>query len=389
MRKGHGEHERSNGRAVGSRGRRAVAGSAIIAGVLAGTGCEIDCDERYCDFIRAAAGGIYAWEYECCLDPTSPACENRAVRYQALAFNAPAMRIACEERRWERLGEIWDEIRGLIPATPLRLIVREFCGIETTFGENILVPFAAGDSAIVSARLDPVPFEGEPGFRSWSRRPSSMPASVEGVSGVVGDRAWVVEPGSQVQVDVQGRTFSFALSGSLAVVEMAAQPHARPNTQPNTQLGEPGDEVDEWCRRLRPTDLRFALDGLEGRATLVLDPLFEGNGLIFTAPASGVLGAAVRLEFEPAGVATGDVMSGLPPVFLQLPFVLEPDGGLVLGDGRAMAALDLWPVASAVASYLSGGGAGPGSTEPECAALARTVADDFLALHASECGHVP
>ena len=131
------------------------------------------------------------------------------------------------------------------------------------------------------------------------------------------------------------------------------------------------------------------LDGFEGRATLVLDPLFEGNGLIFTAPGSGVLGAAVRMEFEPAGVAMGDMMSGLPPVFLQFPFTLELDGGLVLGDGRAMAALDLWPVAPAVASYLSGGGAGPGSTEPECAALARTVADDFLALHASECGHVP
>ena len=28
-------------------------------------------------------------------------------------------------------------------------------------------------------------------------------------------------------------------------------------------------------------------------------------------------------------------------------------------------------------------------SQPECAALARTVADDFLALHASECGHVP
>ena len=28
-------------------------------------------------------------------------------------------------------------------------------------------------------------------------------------------------------------------------------------------------------------------------ATLVLEPLFDGNGLIFTAPASSVLGAAV------------------------------------------------------------------------------------------------
>ena len=130
--------------------------------LVSSVGCEIDCDERYCDFVRAAAGGIYAWEYQCCLEPDSPACEDRGLRYQTLAFSAPAMRMACEERNWDRVGEIWEEVKRVLPVMPLRLIIANFCGFEIGFGENVATPFAVGDSVSVDVSLESIGSSGVP-----------------------------------------------------------------------------------------------------------------------------------------------------------------------------------------------------------------------------------
>ena len=114
------ERRVSGVRLGGLQQQAAVRGRCLLGGLLltlgSAGGCEIDCDERYCDFVRAAAGGIYAWEYQCCLEPQGPACEDRAIRYQTLAFGAPSMRMACEERNWDRVGEIWEEVRRVLPA---------------------------------------------------------------------------------------------------------------------------------------------------------------------------------------------------------------------------------------------------------------------------------
>ena len=344
----------------------------LVVSMGLGAGCEVDCDQRYCDFVRAAAGGIYAWEYECCLDPDSPACVDRAIRYQALAFGAPAMRMACEEANWDRVGEIWDEVKRVIPAVPLRIILRSFCGIDVAFGENVATPFMAGDSATVDVVLAPVGSTTVPSEDHASRKRRSDPAGTAAITRSSGNRSsWVVQAGSEVRIRWGGSVAGFDVTGVLSVVE--------------STFG--GEDLDDWCRRLRPEELRLLLRGPDGTIRIGLDPTFEGNAMAFTAPDAGTIGISVRIGIELEGPELRAIPFEPESAFLTVPFRVDPDGGLRLGSDVGIDAFDLWPVDPRVEAYLSGteAPATGGEDQVACAMAARVVADHFLSLHASEC----
>lgn len=348
--------------------------SAILATFMAmGAGCEVDCDERYCDFVRAAAGGIYAWEYECCLDPDSPACIDRAIRYQALAFGAPAMRMACEQENWDRVGEIWDEVKQVIPAVPLRIILRRFCGIDVAFGENVATPFVPGDRVAIDLVLasvgsPPVPSDDQ----AAPSRGIDPPATTGEGRSAQRRSSWVVRPGSGVRSWWGDSITSFEASGILSVMESS---HG-------------SADLDDWCRRLRPEELRLVLHGPDGNIRIDLDPTFAGNAMAFSTPDAGVLGIAVRIDLDVDGSGPRSIPFAFEPVFLAIPFRIDPDGGLRLGSADPIDAFDLWPVASQVEAYFTGVEVpgGESGDQAACALAARGVADHFLSLHASECG---
>ncbi len=347
----------------------AVAIALTIGGV---GGCEIDCEQRYCDFVRAAASGIYAWEYDCCLNPESLACVDRAVRYQALAFSAPSMRMACEERNWERLGEIWEEVRDVVPVLPLRVILSRFCGQDVAYGENVVTPFASGDTVTVDLGLSRVGAAGPPwNGHSFPGRPDGIGGMTSAAPSLQARRRWVIDTDSVVRIASRGGTADFAAVGTLSVI------------------GEAGgsDDVDAWCRTLEPDDLRLLLRGPEGMIRLSLDRSFEGNVMAFTGRDSGMIGVAVRVDLDPAGRLPISIPFGMNAVFLQMPFQMEPGGGIRIGSVEAMDAFELWPVAPAVEGYITDRWT-PAPADDEqmiCAESARVVADHFLSIHASEC----
>ena len=359
-----------DGASTRMRGARTWARAAVVVSMGLAAGCEIDCDQRYCDFVRAAAGGIYAWEYECCLDPDSPACVDRAIRYQALAFGGPAMRMACEEANWDRVGEIWDEVRRAIPAVPLRIILRSFCGIDAAFGENVATPFMSGDSATIDVVLAPVGSIAVPSEDHASAWRRSDPTTTVITRSMENRSNWVVQAGSEVRIRWGGSTAGFDVTGVLSVVESA--------------IG--GEDLDDWCRRLRPEELRLLLRGPDGTIQIGLDPTFEGNAMAFSDPDAGTIGVAVRIGIELEGAELQAIPFESEPAFLTVPFRIDPDGGLRLGSDLVIDAFDLWPVDPRVEAYLSGTETTAGDEDQAaCAMAARVVADHFLSLHASEC----
>ena len=343
--------------------------------LVSSVGCEIDCDERYCDFVRAAAGGIYAWEYQCCLEPDSPACEDRGLRYQTLAFSAPAMRMACEERNWDRVGEIWEEVKRVLPVMPLRLIIANFCGFEIGFGENVATPFAVGDSVSVDVSLESIGSSGVPQEDRFDRgRGGTGGGGASTMRAAAGRSGWVVRGASSIQIRTLGASANFDVTGIFSVVESWGR----------------GDDVDDWCRSLHPDELRLLLEGPDGTIRIELDPDFEGNAMIFSEPDAGVMGVAVRMVLDLEGPLLLSNPFDLNAAFLEIPFRIEPDGELRLGSIGSIDAFDLWPVATAVEAYLAGEELEAPLREDQasCAAAARVVADHFLMLHDSECGEV-
>ena len=348
----------------------------ILLGLGSSGGCEIDCDQRYCDFVRAAAGGIFAWEHQCCLESGGPACEDRALRYQALAFGAPSMRMACEDRNWDRVGEIWEEVRRVLPAVPLRIILSSFCGFDIHFGENVATPFAAGDRVGVDVGLVPIGSSDLPTVdgAGSGRGPGRGGTTIRPRSAATRN-GWVVRSGSRVQIDSRGALAGFEASGILSVIESGGR----------------GDDLDEWCRTLHPEEFRLQLRGPEGSIGIDLDSSFPGNVMAFTEPDAGVLGVAVRIVMDLEGSLVPTGPFDLDAVFLQVPFRIEPDGGLRLGSVEVMDAFDLWPVHRQVEAYIKDlDREGVDEEDPaSCALAARVVADHFLGLHASECGERP
>lgn len=365
------------------RGPTAADRRAPLAGLLAGVlmasavGCEVDCNERYCDFVRAGAAGIFAWEYDCCLNPDSAACEDRGLRYERIALNAPLMRMACQDGNWERLRELWDEIRGLVPVMPLRIIVRDFCGFDVLAGENVSTPFGPADSMIVDLGLE------------WDS-PLAEPSALAGrpTVGVAPTRApdpivCRITEGSTVGIARatgrgSARSMSFSAHGHLELVSSVA---------PVDGSGT-GDDLDPWCRRMDVMAFQLDLQGSYGDLRLDLDPDFVGNALWFTAEDAGVLGVAVEVsgELDPrwGGVGWWQVA----PAWLELPVSRGADGRWRIGDGRALDALDVWPVAGPLKDYLRSGGLGLADGMDDCGELAREIADHFVALHVGACGPV-
>ncbi len=343
----------------------AASGLAVTFGTLGG--CSIDCDETYCDFIRAGATGVYAYELACCRDPDGLQCADRELRMYQFSLKALEMREACERENWARIGELWNDIKPLIPIGVLLLVANDFCDGWGWAAHNLTTPFGPEDSVVMGIDLDPAP------PRLQLARASSAPIGSAATASIDIERTWAIRSGSMITLDALGATTTFMAEGAFAAVE--SMPMA--DTQHDQQ-------VEEWCRRMKPRNFDLDLGSSDGGIIMRLDPDFPGNHVRFESADRGVIGVAMTidsvLDAPPLPIIEnlGDL------AYLEIPFALRPDGGLTLAPDGAMSLLDLWPVDPAVEAFVRGeDGSGFINDDDDltCIQRAREVAEGFLALH--------
>ena len=258
-----------NGRMPRTAGRPAkVAATCVGAfGTLFGCvlgGCAHDCDQSYCDMVRAGATGWFAHELQCCREPGLPDCDVRSTRLVQFNLLAAEMRAACEAQNLDRFRELWNDGWRLLPAIIPLLVADEFCDGWDWSGLNNWTPFHAEDSAAAALMLDP----GPPRLRVCRGGTPGLPLAE--VARPMVERDWTIRPGSMVSVSAFGVDVGFAANGSLSVVEMLENPDILP-----------GDDVESWCRRMKPRAFTLDLETSGGTVTLRLDPRFQGSHVRF------------------------------------------------------------------------------------------------------------
>lgn len=364
--------EMVDGRGDDGRRRRSPASAGrlgIAVGMLAVVGlggCAHDCDQSYCDMVRAGASGWFAHELVCCRDPDAPDCDAREARMHEFNLLAARMRSACEAQNWDLFRDLWNDGWRLLPGFMPFLVADEFCDGWDWSGVNAWVPFAPHDSVAASLVLDPEPPRLDLGRASVSGGPEGA------IVAPTIAHEWTIRPGSMVAVEAFGTTLGFAASGSLSVVEQVVDLDILP-----------GDDAESWCRRMEPRAFAVDLRTSDGLVAMRLDPDFEGSMVRFDGPDHGVIGLGVSVDASMTWSDAAPFEVSLESAFLEIPFTIASDRMLTLLPGASVPMLDVLPVDPVVEAWIRGEDpSGVAAGDEACVDRARAVAEAYLALHA-------
>ena len=338
-----------------------------VALSVAGIGCEVDCEEQYCKFVRAGQSGVFAYHYMCCVEPDAATCDEYAERVHGFSQRAAEMYVACGDRDWDRLGVIWREIKSLLPLGVVAIIADDFCDGYGWRARNRWTPFDGDDLVDIDVRLEPRPMKVRvhTGVETTPlARRSSAPAELV--------RRWRIADGSEVFLDLGDSMHVFDFEGELQATEGAVR------------LGMQEVDVSSWCRNLEVEKLEWRLRSDARDVELSLVPESRLNRIHAIDEGRFLLGALVHLRFVER-VHDGLEFDGeLEEVFLEIPCTFDEDGSLRIATDGEASAMSIWPVGSALEWYLGGASTTPATEEidhNECIRQAREMADYFGSIH--------
>ena len=327
-------------------------GTVLVAGM---GGCMVDCEDSYCDVVRAGGTAVEAWYFHCCLHPDDPSCVDLPDRIARFSFLAAEARLACEANNWDRIREIWRDFRQVIPLQFVSVVWKELCDEEVAWGENAWSPFGAGTEFDFAVTLDEVT---PPQVVLWT---GDRPGSVEI------NRSYLIREGSRITIGTNHNFTTAKLQGRLTLAESVIA----------------NGDLEDWCRHHRPVELAWAIESDGWSGTIELDPDFQGNRVRFDTPSKGVIGVAVRLSVGRADLSEISTDGLFEHAYLELPFQINKSGELKIAPDGPLDGLDLIPLDERLEwSMRSGGmGDGDGGDQDECAAFARERSEAFLAAH--------
>ncbi|RPG14320.1 MAG: hypothetical protein CBB69_012035 [Phycisphaera sp. TMED9] len=350
------EGPRSNSRWSGRASGRLAASSLAMAAVSAVGGCMVDCEDSYCDVVRAGGTAVEAWHFHCCLHPEDPSCfdlPDRVARFSLLAAEA---RLACEAKNWDRIREIWREFRQVVPLRFASVVWKELCGRHAAWGENVWSPFGVDTEFDFALTLDQV---AAPQVVLWNGDPSDL---------VEIDRSYLIRDGSKITIRTPHGLATANLQGRLTIAETAG----------------PGGDLEDWCLKHRPVELAWSIESEGWSGSIRLDAGFEGNRVRFETASRGTIGVAVRLSIGRDDLHEISTDGLFEHAYLELPFHLAGDGNLRIAPDGPLDGLQLIPLDPRLEQSLRFGGMGDGFDDGEgCSAFARERAEAFLAAHAN------
>jgi hypothetical protein len=326
-------------------------GTVFVAGM---GGCMVDCEDSYCDIVRAGGTAVEAWYFHCCLHPDDPSCVDLPDRISRFSFLAAEARLACEANNWDRIREIWRDFRQVVPLQFVSVVWKELCEREVAWGENAWSPFGAGTEFDFAVTLDEVT---PPQVVLWT---GDRPGSVEI------NRSYLIREGSKITIGTNHNFTTAKLQGRLTLAE---------------SVNAIGD-LEDWCRNHRPVELAWTLDSDGWSGSIELDPGFEGNRVRFDTASTGTIGVAVRLSIGREDLHEISTDGLFEYAYLELPFHLNEHGELKIAPDGPLDGLQLIPLDPRLESSLRSEEMKDGSGDDEgCSAFAHERAEAFLAAH--------
>ena len=357
----------------GDSGRRrrniGRAGLLILAasGLGTGSGCEVDCEAQYCKFVRAGQSGVFAYHYRCCVDPDAATCDEYAERIHGFSQRAAEMYAACADRDWDRLGEVWGEIKGLLPLGIVAIVAENFCDGYGWTARNAWTPFDPDDRIDADVAFDPLPVR-----MRMSTTDRAAIASKRRSERVEVVRRWRSADRSTVDFDFGDSFRRFRFTGEVQAVEGSSRPSLQES------------DVSTWCRNLEIEALDWRLRSDAGDLDIALVPDSGLNRLHAVGGNRFILAALVRVSFVERMHPGLEFDGEFDEVFLEVPCELSSGGTLRLLASGDAAAMSVWPIDPGLESYLGGTPtrtAGDDVEHDECVAQAIEMADYFRSLH--------
>ncbi|MDG2021548.1 MAG: hypothetical protein P8J59_06330 [Phycisphaerales bacterium] len=350
------EGSRSNSRCLRRAFGRLVISGLSVAAVSSVGGCMVDCEDSYCDVVRAGGTAVEAWHFHCCLHPDDPSCADLPDRVARFSLLAAEARLACEARNWDRIRDIWREFRQVVPLQFASVVWKELCERHVAWGENVWSPFGVGTEFDFALTLDQVAV---PQVTLWNGDRSD---SVEIV------RSYLIRDGSKVAIRTPRGLTTAYLQGRLTLARTASL----------------GGDLEEWCLNHRPVELVWSIESDGWSGSIGLDADFEGNRVRFETASTGIIGVAVRLSIGRDDLPEISTVGLFEHAYLELPFHLTEDGDLRIAPDGPLDGLQLIPLDPRLEQSLRSAGSDDGLDDGEgCSAFARERAEAFLAAHAN------
>ena len=322
--------------------RRCRVGKAIPACVLAlgasvFPGC-MDCQDQFCKVTRKVGFDIYWIRVLCCEDPHRLHCQQIVPLIPQLTNLMVDMQLACDQENWQRMRQIWHEIKRLgLPSPFVQHYKDIFCDREVQRGVNSHPFFGPGDvfrvPGVFAAVGDPVPIVVMPGsidspwMESEPRR-----ISLRQVPEILWEREYVLEPGALFHAETWLGSQTFTATGALAIAQAQGS-------------------LEDWCRKNRPTRMRIDLESADciGQITLVeTDP---ANQMLLQENGQGVLAARVEVNLYMRNDPTISLEGLFDEAWIELPVRHDGDQ-IVLSPEGAIDGLTLLPVVPEIAALL-------------------------------------
>ncbi len=344
--------------------------AALFTSMLLG-GC-VDCNSHVCRVTSKVAYDIYWVRTLCCEEPDNELCREMLPRIPGLTALVVDAKVACDQHNWDRMKQIWKDIRDLgLPLPYVRSLWLIVCDEDVEMACNSHPFFGPEDEFDFKGtftRMEPIaPYLQASGHKNPSvRYVEGPPVIFPHGSGPREDR-YVLSSGSLIASTWLGKD-TCSVEGTLRLLRDGDAWASRSD--------------GEFCKTLRPTHASFSISGELVRGKITLAPAYPANALRVDSSGRGVLSGKFHMELSLRDDPSVTLEDVLDEVWIELPGRIQDSEIHFISEGP-ISALKMFPVTPTLSSIIERGmGIQPDEDafDSICSEIGRDAMEVFMGL---------
>ena len=313
----------------------------VICLVTVFSGC-VDCNSHVCRVTSKVAYDIYWVRTLCCEEPDNELCREMLPRIPGLTALVVDAKVACDQHNWDRMKQIWNDIRELgLPLPYVRGLWSVICNEDLEVACNSHPFFGPEDS-----------FDFKGTFQRMElpvRTPTYGDVSIRHI-----DSSSVFLPntgGNRKEERYELSSGSLSASTWLGNDEFEIQGELRIKRSDH----EMSSRFDpEFCKAFQPTQAVFNMSGELVQGRLVLDPTYFANVLRVDTSGKGLLCGKFHIQLSLRDDPLMTLDGILHEAWIELPVRVD-DTSIHIESFESINALTLFPVDPKISSILKNG----------------------------------